>query len=65
MNQGEMWRKIEGYEGDYFVSNLGKVKSFKQNKKGNILKQICDKDGYKYLTLCKNNTKTNFHKDTK
>ena len=60
----EIWKPIKNYK-KYFVSNLGKVKSFKQNKKGNILKQICDKDGYKYLTLCKNNTKTNFHKDTK
>jgi len=28
---GEIWKKIEGYNGDYFVSNLGKFKSFKNN----------------------------------
>jgi len=29
---GEIWKEIEGYSGDYFVSNLGRVKSLKYGK---------------------------------
>ena len=28
----EEWRNIEGYEGDYQISNYGRVKSLKHNK---------------------------------
>ena len=33
MNKEE-WRDIEGYEGEYQVSNLGRIMSLKYNKKG-------------------------------
>ena len=36
-NMKEIWKDIEGYEGDYQVSNLGRIKSFK-NKKEIIMK---------------------------
>ena len=53
----EYWKDIEGYEGLYQVSNLGRVKSLKDNR-GNyrekILKQLKDKDGYLYVNLYKN-----------
>jgi len=34
----EIWKEIEGYDGDYQISNHGRVKSFKQNINGKILK---------------------------
>lgn len=39
----ELWRDIAGYPG-YLVSNLGRVKSFRQSAKGVILKQSVKKD---------------------
>lgn len=60
----EEWRGIEGYENLYQVSNLGRVRSVdryvktKSNskcfRKGKILKQSEDNDGYKRLNLSKN-----------
>ena len=47
----EVWRDIEGYEGRYQVSNMGRVKSFKWNKE-RFLKPSMDKDGYLLVTLC-------------
>lgn len=60
----EVWKDIEGYEGLYQVSNLGRVKSLdrvimrkKQGaifKKGTILKPM-EYKGYQYVFLCKDN----------
>lgn len=56
----EIYKDIEGYEGLYQVSNLGKVKALEKivwNGKGNvyfsekILAPTTDKDGYLNLTL--------------
>ena len=33
MNENEIWKDIEGYEGLYQVSNWGRVKSLKYEKK--------------------------------
>lgn len=49
----EEWRPVEGYEGHYSVSSMGRVKSFKQAKP-RILKQDTDRDGYKSVVLCMN-----------
>lgn len=60
----EEWRPVVGYEGRYEVSDWGNVKSldyyyqgrnqygdvFTTHKKGRILKQVLDKDGY--LRVC-------------
>ena len=56
----EEWRDIEGYEGLYQVSNLGRVKSlnFNHTKKERVLKGNPDKDGYLRVTLFKNGRKT-------
>lgn len=60
--ENEEWRDIEGYDGYYQVSNLGRVRSvdrylpFKGTiglRKGNILKQIFSNKGYKTLKLSK------------
>ena len=48
----EIWKEIEGYEGSYLVSSLGRVKSFKRYKDGRILKGSPDKGGYLTVDLC-------------
>jgi len=51
----EIWKNIDGYNGDYQVSSLGRVKSFKQNKiDGKILK-FKKNNGYFEIRLYKNN----------
>ena len=51
----EEWKKIEGYNGDYEISNLGRVKSFKlDHEMGKILKPNCDGWGYYAVVLSKN-----------
>lgn len=56
----EVWKDIEGYNGIYMVSNLGRVKSLPRScpglnaSKEIILKQSEDKDGYLLVGLHKN-----------
>lgn len=52
----EEWRPINGYEGLYEVSNLGRVKSlsYKNTKEERILKIFKDKDGYLMVNLSNN-----------
>tara|TARA_R110000787_G_scaffold5686_3_gene20509 strand:- start:14 stop:520 length:507 start_codon:yes stop_codon:yes gene_type:complete len=47
----ETWKEIEGFEGRYSVSNLGRVKSFARNPEI-ILKGRTTKYGYKEVGLC-------------
>ena len=53
----EIWKDIEGYEGLYQVSNLGRIKSLQKGiKKEKIRKQFYKKDsGYLLITLSKEN----------
>lgn len=63
----EIWKNVEGYEGVYEVSNLGRVRSVdryvlmidgrKQFKEGKMLAQIKRRKGQNYLSvgLWKNN----------
>ena len=67
---GEEWRDIEGYEGLYQVSNMGRVKGLEREYKSNngkgteyigktktrILKQGLTTDGYPQVALCRNST---------
>lgn len=48
---GEIWKNIEEYSGDYQISNFGRIKSFKINKiNGQILKQHRNGiNGYLYV----------------
>lgn len=50
---GEIWKDIEGYEGLYQVSNLGRVKSFKRKgcRQDRILKCGISPRGYHQVTL--------------
>ena len=50
----EIWKEVEGYNGDYLISNLGKVKSLK-HKNPKILIATIDSKGYYKVNLCKNN----------
>ena len=54
----EIWKDIEGFEGKYQISNLGRVKSLNYRKTGKekILKLTKDKKGYLRISL-KNNKK--------
>ncbi|TXK36801.1 hypothetical protein FVR03_16800 [Pontibacter qinzhouensis] len=45
MNNIENWKDIDGYDGDYQVSNIGRVKSLKKVKEV-ILKANINQEGY-------------------
>lgn len=56
--EGEIWKDIQGYDGYYQVSNLGRVKSLSRDvfygmgyylKKEKILKPTMRKDGYQVV----------------
>lgn len=51
MAREEMWRDIPGYNGDYLVSNFGRVKSFKRGAK--LIKVCNHPKGYSFVTLWK------------
>lgn len=53
----EIWKDIKGYEGLYQASNLGRIKSLKNNI---ILKGWKDKYGYVRVYLCENGNKKVF-----
>jgi hypothetical protein len=52
----EVWKKINDFP-DYFISNLGNVKSLKKGKE-KILKGGTNKDGYIYFILSYKNIQT-------
>lgn len=69
MNELESWLDIDGFEGLYQVSNLGRVRSLDRgmyvsqrrykeprwtNRKGKILNTYLDGKGYPMVRLCKN-----------
>lgn len=65
----EIWKDIEGYEGLYQVSNLGRVRSLLRInrcfdktyiRKGKVLKGMSDKDGYSYVLLSKEGVQRKF-----
>jgi hypothetical protein len=50
----EIWKDIQGYEGLYTVSNMGKVKShhtYRRAKTGYLLKEGVNDSGYCYVGL--------------
>lgn len=59
----EIWKAVVGFEGYYEVNNLNKVRSIDRyvehprgdlKLKGRILKQQIDRNGYLFVSLCKN-----------
>ena len=53
--EAEIWKSIKGYEGHYFVSNLGSVKTNNHYGSGKdaILKPAKDNKGYLRVSLTK------------
>lgn len=52
----EQWKDIEGYEGVYQISSLGRVKRLPHgNSKGRIRKLRAANNGYLYVVLSKDN----------
>ena len=62
----EIWKDIEGYEGLYQVSNLGRVRSLDRvdskgrHKCGQIMKLSLNEKGYVKITLWKNGKKKDY-----
>lgn len=61
----EVWKPIQGYEGLYEVSNMGRVKSLPKmcgyrKSKERIIKPFINNYGYKLISLCKNNKQKHF-----
>lgn len=60
----EVWKDIEGYEGLYQVSNLGRIKALQRLRKNGrvrkeqILKNHAYENGYFKITLCDNTMKS-------
>ena len=52
----EIWKDIKGYDGDYQISNLGRIKSLMFGKE-KILKSRKDTNGYYGVVLYKNHKK--------
>lgn len=53
MQDEEVWRAVPGYEGDYEVSNLGRVRSFKHSAAGRLLAaHPAGTRGYPTVILC-------------
>ena len=49
---GEQWKAIDGYDKKYFVSSLGRIKSYKANKP-HLLIAFPNNKGYERVALCK------------
>ena len=57
----EIWKPIIGYENIYNISNLGRIKSIRNNI---ILKLHPDKDGYLRTNISKNGVRKNCYPHT-
>lgn len=62
----EIWKDIDGYEGKYQISNLGRVKSLQRwsgtkfyNREYILNNYVNKKNGYVYVYLTKNNKSKN------
>jgi len=53
--ENEIWKNIKEFNGNYQISNYGRIKSFKHNCgiKEKILKNAKDGDGYFIIRLYK------------
>lgn len=54
---GEEWRDIAGTDGEYQISNYGRVKSYSRHREGKILKPALHNGGRLYINLSKNEHK--------
>lgn len=58
--ENEVWKDLDGYEGIYQISNLGRVKSFKNNLEGKILKVGSD-NKYQAKTFTKDGNRKSIY----
>ena len=58
MENEEIWKPIEGFDNQYLVSNLGRVKSLKDSKNEVIMKQSTAVHGYATVSLTKGKNRT-------
>ena len=58
MENEEIWKPIDGFDNQYWVSNLGRVKSLKDPKNEVIMKQSTAVYGYATVSLTKGKNKT-------
>lgn len=56
----EVWRDVDGYDGMYQVSDLGRVRSLKFGKV-RVLRPNKNKDGYLQVALCKDGKQKSFY----
>jgi hypothetical protein len=64
MIQNEVWKDVPDYEGLYQVNNFGNVRSYHNfgyelKKEPRTMKPLKTRDGYLYLTLCKDTVHKN------
>lgn len=61
--EGEIWKNIPEYNGDYQVSNLGRIKSMKYRSSNRtaILRQKQKDNGYIQIILCSNGKPKHLH----
>lgn len=59
IDDGEVWRDIEVYDGDYQISKTGKVRSQKSGE-WRPLKRFLNRGGYEAVILSKNDTPRKF-----
>lgn len=64
MKTQEIWKDIDGFEGVYQVSNLGRIKSFKKEKSGRLLSIKNKVENYPSVVLIigKNKKSLKLHK---
>lgn len=65
LQDGEIWRDVQGYEGKYLVSNIGRVKALPFDGPGKRNKEVIrwfstDRCGYHRLNLANKGKKQNF-----
>jgi predicted XRE-type DNA-binding protein len=57
----EIWKDIEGYEGLYQISNMGRVKSLNKWSKGKLKELTLFKNSYHKVNLFKNNKQKTYY----
>ena len=57
--QGEIWKPIKGYDGKYYVSNYGRIKSTYHASEKFLIPRNAGR-GYLQVALSKNHKPTNF-----
>jgi hypothetical protein len=64
IEQEEIWKEIKGYEGEYDISNKGRIRSYlttnRTKRKDPVIRQQRENDGYMYFSTKKLNKNIHF-----